>query len=173
MDMVRHTRREFVISLGIGVGTAGLAGCLGGESATGLSLETVAVAGSPEEEVVVNPEGEAALLDFFATWCAPCKPQMGHLRTVDQELPGLHLLSVTRETDTDAVTAFWRQFEGTWPVAQDPKLDAFKAFGVKGIPTLVLIDSDGDEAWRHTGLAAAETILAEIETAGGPTMEDG
>jgi len=87
-------------------------------------------------------------------------------RTADGQrgVPGPHLVSITREDDTDAITDFWEEDDGDWPVATNPSLDAFQADGVQDIPTKVLLSADDEEVWRHTGLAAAETIVEEVET---------
>lgn len=181
MDRVR--RRAFLA--GCGAVVTGLAGCQGApgdgpadggdatdgsadgnESARGdgrVTLETVDVAGSPGTEMVVNPAGEVALLDFFATWCAPCKPQMAELRAVRDSYPDLHMLSVTWERDAAAVADFWEEYEGTWPVATDPEIRTGPAFDVERLPTLVLVDADGAEAWRDVGLSEAETIGEQVE----------
>jgi thiol-disulfide isomerase/thioredoxin len=132
---------------------------------TRLQLETLAVGESPGGSMVVNPAKEATLLDFFATWCAPCKPQMAELRSVRSTFPDLHMLSLTRESDADAIRSFWTEFEGTWPVATDPQLKAFRTYGIKRIPTLVLLDAEGSEVWRHSGLASADTITEKVEDA--------
>lgn len=163
-----NTRRALLA--GIGTATAGaLAGCLGalggGEDYDGLTLETLSVGGSPGGSVPVAPDA-VTLLDFFATWCAPCKPQMAELRTVDAAFPDLHLLSITSERDEDAIRGFWRQYEGTWPVAQDPDLQASSRYQAGRVPTMILLDADGEEHWRHSGLAAANSIRREIEALG-------
>jgi len=182
------TRRRFLsrtaaVGLSGVAATGGLAGCLGDDAATGgdgtdgggeggggtptptptgLQLETLEVGGSPGESVVVKPAGEPALLDFFATWCAPCKPQMAELRTVQSEHPDLHMLSVSREQDADLIQDFWVEYEGTWAVAQDTQLEAFQEYDITRIPTMLVLDSEGETVWRHSGLAAAEDIIEQI-----------
>ncbi len=168
-------RRRFLAGSATAIAT--LAGCTqvpglrgkGGSSDTGtpqnLSLETLAVGGSPGERMQVQPAGEVVLLDFFATWCKPCKPQMAELRTVRSNFPDVHMLSITWENETQAVRSFWKEYEGTWPVAMDTELKSSERYGINRLPTMVIIDETGSEAWRHTGLAKAETIQSKLEAA--------
>ena len=162
-------RRRFLAASSMAVAT--LAGCTqvrdvsggddGEETSTGsggLRLETLDVDGSPGEPIRVEPPGEVVLLDFFATWCEPCKPQMAELRTVHENAPDLHMLSITWENERAAVREFWQEYEGTWPVALDPRVKAGSTYDVNGLPTMVVLDADGTEVWRHTGLAKAATI---------------
>ena len=185
--MERSSRRRFLASAA--AACAALAGCssspgsgdggttapdhgdgtsttgAGDAASGGLRLETVAVEGSPGGEITFDPPGEPVLLDFFATWCAPCKPQMEHLRTIHGEFDALSMRSVTRETDADAIRSFWRDYEGTWPVAMDPKLFAFEKYGVTRVPVKIILDAEGNEVWRHAGLAGADQIRGPVEEA--------
>lgn len=156
----------------------GLAGCVGGGSPIGgtdresptadvMRIQTLEVAGSPGGTIPVRvPEG-VTLLDFWATWCAPCKPQMAELREIRDRFPELHMLSITNESDEAAVKRFWREYNGTWPVAMDAELRTNETYGVTAIPTLLVIDANGEIRWKHVGLAAADTIASEVEAAGG------
>lgn len=173
-------RREYLGACGLFAGA--LAGCLGdgptesrtagdgSASATATpgenELRTLDVAGSPGGIRPVVPDGEPALLDFWATWCAPCEPQMDELRAVRESFPALHLLSITNEEDTAAIRSFWQEHDGTWPVAVDTELRTNQRFDVTRIPTLLVLDADGTVVWDHVGLAAADTIreaLAEVD----------
>lgn len=162
-----QTRRSFVRAGAVGVAAA-LAGCLGGGGGSGpggATLQALDVAGSTGGPVAVLPS-EVTLLDYWATWCAPCKPQMAELRTVRESFPDVHMLSITNESDEPAIREFWRQYEGTWPVATDTELRTNERFGVTGMPTLLVFDPEGNEVWRHVGLARAETIADKLRVAG-------
>jgi len=128
-------------------------------------LESVDVRGSPGGTVPVRTAGEVALLDFFATWCAPCKPQMSRLGEVREAHPDLHVVSITSETDRDAIARFWRAYDGSWPVAMDPELRVTNRYDVTGIPTLVVLAPEGTEAWRHAGLAETRAIRSAVSEA--------
>lgn len=152
---------------------ASVAGCLGavgggesgGDAGDVLRLDTLAVAGSPGDTLPVRKPGALTLLDFWATWCAPCKPQMEELRGIRESFPGVHMLSITNEEDEAAVKDFWREYEGTWPVAIDTELKTNEKYEATRVPTLIVLDSRGTETWRHVGLAAEETIASELEGA--------
>lgn len=162
------TRRRFLGAAGL-VGVGSLAGCVGslvgGSGGDRLRLPSLDVGGSPGGKVVVNPEGSAALLDFFATWCAPCKSQMPELREVREQFPDLHMVSITTESDDAAIRKFWTKYDGEWPVAKDPDLAATQKYGARQMPTMVLVDAEGEEAWRHVGLSSAEDVAAKVREA--------
>ncbi|WP_336003253.1 TlpA family protein disulfide reductase [Halorientalis halophila] len=178
-----YDRRAF-LAAGAAAVTA-LSGCTqvpgtggGPESGTGTGgsedapteLETLDVGGSSGETVPVVSEGTVTLLDFFATYCAPCKPQMDELRTVRSSLPDVHMLSITWETEPETVRSFWREYDGTWPVAMEPDMETGPAFGVDGLPTMLVLDAEGVETWRHRArpgseIAKADRIEAELEAA--------
>lgn len=165
--MPRLSRRQLLAGV---VGTvAGGAGCLAGDSSRSemdpLSLDSVDVGQSSGDSVRVRVPGVATLLDFFATWCAPCKPQMASLVAVREAHPDLHMLSITQEKDRAAIESFWQQYDGAWPVAPDPALRATEAYGVDRIPTLIVLAADGSEVWRHTGLASLAAIESAVDEA--------
>lgn len=154
-----QSRRQYLSTLTV----AGLSGCLiRGDSLTDVPRVETLQSGT----VPARPDDKTALIDFFATWCAPCKPQMAELRTIRNQFPELHMLSVTREDDETAVKQFWETYDGTWLVGVDPSLQVFQHYEVTSVPTKLLIDTSGSIRWRHIGLATAETIhnlIAELD----------
>lgn len=155
-------RRSFLV----GAVTVGLAGCLGSSTSDEATIQTLDVGGSPGTAVPIVSEGDITLLDFWATWCAPCKPQMAELGEIRERFPEIHMLSITNESDRDAVASYWEEYDGTWAVAMDPDVRTNERFDVTRIPTKLILDADGEETWRHTGLAAADTIADALREAG-------
>ncbi len=172
---MQRSRRSLLRATGVAA-AGGLAGCLGpvrsalrDDSApdpeNGLVLESLDVGGSPGGDLAVNPAGEVTLLDFFATWCQPCKPQMEGLGEVRERFPDLAMRSITNETDREAVRGFWTQYDGVWPVLIDADSEAQTEYQPPGVPTLLVFDAEGNEVWSHTGLARTERIATAVENA--------
>ena len=172
--MAVDRRRRRLLAGGI-AGVLSLAGCLGsvrsgddgGPGATTLTLRSVEVGGSPGGPVPIRPPGRVAVLSFFATWCAPCKPEMANLRAARDRFDrdAVSIVSITAETDRDAVEHFWRRYRGTWPVVLDPDLEATRRYDVAGVPTTLVFAADGDRVLRHAGLASEEAIVEAIAEA--------
>jgi thioredoxin-like negative regulator of GroEL len=131
-----------------------------------MTVQGVEVRSSPGEQIIVLPSDRIVLLDFWATWCAPCKPQMAELRSIREQFPEIHMLSITNETDPEAITSFWREYNGTWSVGMDPELETNDQFGVTRIPTLLVFGRDGEQIWKHVGLSAADSIAEKLREAG-------
>lgn len=133
----------------------------------GLVLPSLDVAGSPGSLVSLEPAGSPILLDFFATWCPPCEPQMDHLRALraSYDREAVSIVSITQESDEEAIETFWRENRGTWPVVMDPSTRAARAYDATTIPTIVVLAGDGTEIARHTGLVAEEPLDEAITAA--------
>lgn len=103
-------------------------------------------------------------MDFFATWCPPCEPEMVNLGDARARFDRteVFIVSVTPERDRDAIAAFWEENGGTWPVVMDPDLRATVAYGVTTTPTALAFAPDGREVFRHTGLAGPKRITQAI-----------
>ena len=110
--------------------------------------------------------GKVVLIDFWATWCGPCREALPHVREIAHKFAGQPLVVMSISLDTD--DAKWRDFvaknEMTWIQTRDNGFDGKVAtmFGVHAIPATFTIDADGVLQDQHVGDAAIEGKLKKL-----------
>ena len=111
-------------------------------------------------------QGKVVLLDFWATWCGPCREALPHIREVAKKFQGqpLVILSVSLDTDESKWKEFVSKNEMTWPQYRDGGFDGTiaKLFGVNAIPHTFTIDADGVLQDEHIGDASVEGKLKKL-----------
>ena len=98
-------------------------------------------------------KSELIILNFWATWCAPCKKEMPSLEKLAQDLPQIDVYPINMEPPNKLRVRDWLQDIGVVSLNTyfDPKLDLAKKFKLIGMPTTVLLDKDGNEFGRIMG----------------------
>ena len=101
--------------------------------------------------------GEVIVLNFWATWCAPCKQEMPTLASLDEIFQDRPLRVVTLAMDRagpDALLAFMAEVGAErLEVLRDPIMAVSGPYEVRGLPVTIVIDRDGNEVYRHAGFA--------------------
>ncbi len=98
--------------------------------------------------------GKIILLNFWATWCGPCKEEMPFLEILHQQFKEKDFVVLTVSVDYEGaklVQDFINKQRYTFPVLLDPKCEVLDLFDVKGIPTTFLIDKKGKLLGRAIG----------------------
>lgn len=94
--------------------------------------------------------GRVVLLNFWASWCAPCRAEFPRLRAVHGERAAV--LGVLYDDRSEPARAFAQEHGATWPTVVDPQGRIAAAYSVgPGIPVTWLIDADGVVRARHHG----------------------
>ena len=99
--------------------------------------------------------GKVVLINFWATWCPPCRKEMPALEALYKKLGGetFAVLAVNQWEDPDHVFAYTGELNvfPTFPILFDPESKISADYGVKGLPTSFLIDKKGRLAYRAVG----------------------
>jgi thiol-disulfide isomerase/thioredoxin/Cu/Ag efflux protein CusF len=98
--------------------------------------------------------GKVVLLNFWATWCVPCRTEMPTLEALYQRYKdrGLEVLAVNVDMlSTAGVEAFVQEVTVTFPIVLDPSWSVAQAYRVLGLPTTYLIDRGGNVVVREVG----------------------
>ena len=100
------------------------------------------------------------ILDFWATWCAPCKIAMPAYDALQEKYAehGVELWAVSwdRGPAVDRIAPYFQEKGFDFPALLDPGQEAGRALGVSSLPTTFLIDTDGSIVWRHVGFAQGD-----------------
>jgi peroxiredoxin len=99
-------------------------------------------------------KGKVVLLDFWATWCGPCRKALPELKSLVQQNTGkpLVVISISADEDVAAAKEFVRANGMTWPQAVDSKGSViYGVFGLQSLPSYVLIDTQGRVAYQMKG----------------------
>jgi peroxiredoxin len=109
---------------------------------------------SGKKVAVKEFKGKMILLNFWATWCGPCKEEMPSLEALHRQFKGKNFVLLTVSVDYEGikpVQEFINKYQYTFPVLLDPTCETLDLFDVKGVPTTFLIDKKGKMIGKATG----------------------
>ncbi|MEQ1917792.1 MAG: TlpA disulfide reductase family protein [Elusimicrobiota bacterium] len=112
-------------------------------------------------------KGKVVLVDFWATWCDPCKYEIPELIKLQDRLgaKGFAILSVSMDEDVAEVPPFVKAMKINYPVILNGSDRAPKGWVVPGLPTAYLIGRDGKVLQRKFGSKSLEKLTADVEAA--------
>ena len=107
---------------------------------------------------------KVVLLDFWATWCGPCRMAMSGLQKLANKYTdhGLEILSVNQGEPADQVRNFIERRKYAFHVVLDQDQAVGEKYGVQGIPALVLVDKKGVVQWIRVGYSPYEDDLKQL-----------
>jgi thiol-disulfide isomerase/thioredoxin len=118
-----------------------------------------------EELNLGNLKGKVVLLNFWASWCSPCREEMPLLDKLHQRYKkeGLVLLGVNIEPNSIAVRQAITRLAIQFPVLLDQQQQVTELYGITAMPTTVVIDREGNTRFLHRGYKPGHEKKYEIQ----------
>lgn len=103
-------------------------------------------------------KGRVTLLNFFASWCGPCKKEFPYLVKYDEEMrsKGLQIIGVGVDNEASASIEFVKGYNAAFRIITDPDSILMGTMMVYSMPSTFLIDKDGRIVYTHTGFKPEE-----------------
>jgi cytochrome c biogenesis protein CcmG/thiol:disulfide interchange protein DsbE len=141
--------------------------------ATGLAVPVDQRRAAPEldGDVLVPPRvrladlrGTPVVINFWASWCVPCRKEAGELARFDREMRArAQLVGVDLQDVRADALAFVREFGWRFPNVRDPQGELATRYAVAGLPTTYVLDAEGRIAGQHVGAQTFEKLVRALE----------
>lgn len=106
-------------------------------------------------------KGDYVLVDFWASWCGPCRQAMPQLQSVVKKHKTLKVIGIAVSDKVDDTRKAVGDLNISWPVLCDPEGLTAKTYGISAIPAMILFSPDGKIAARDFNVVELENILSE------------
>ena len=110
--------------------------------------------------------GKVVLLDFWATWCTPCREETPHLVELQSKYrdQGLQVIGVSMDDSPDPVRDFYQQFKMNYPVVMGNAEIGERYGGVLGLPIAFVLDRNGRIYAKHIGATEASVLEQDVRS---------
>jgi len=112
-----------------------------------------------------SAKGKVLIMDFWATWCVPCKESFPHLDAIYRKYKdkGLQVVGVTGDDDKALVDKFVKDTKVTFPIGYDASSKGTETYKVDKMPTSFVIDRKGVIRYPHGGYTSDDAAQIEKE----------
>jgi peroxiredoxin len=146
---------------GGGASPAGASHPLVGAPAPGFELRDVTGGGDQTLEAYA---GKVLIVDFWATWCEPCKQSFPAYQKLVTELGGdLVVVGISQDDDAKGIPAFLSETGAKFPIVWDDGKAVAKTYSPPSMPTAFVIDKSGIVRFVHVGYRAGDEATLEEE----------
>jgi cytochrome c biogenesis protein CcmG/thiol:disulfide interchange protein DsbE len=114
--------------------------------APGVTLKRPVLGSATEQKSLADYQGQVVVLNFWASWCEPCRAEAKLLETAQQKLAAAHsgtVLGATFNDASDHSEAFEKEFRVTYPSLRDVGTDLAQKFGTRALPETFVLDRQG------------------------------
>jgi len=111
--------------------------------------------------------GKAVFLNFWASWCLPCRAEAKDLEAAWQQIKGENMvfIGVALQDPEENSRAFLKEFNVTYPNGRDETGKIAVDYGVWGIPESFFIDPEGRITYKHVGGIRAAVVVSKLHEA--------
>jgi thiol-disulfide isomerase/thioredoxin len=108
-------------------------------------------------------EGKARIVEFWATWCPPCRASIPHLNEVYKKYKdkGLVVIGVSDE-EKSKIEAFQKKTPMDYTVAIDAKGALSRQLGIQGIPQAFVVDKTGNVVWEGHPMEMTDSVIEKV-----------
>jgi cytochrome c biogenesis protein CcmG, thiol:disulfide interchange protein DsbE len=139
----------------------GRLGPVSGADATPLPTDTLAGFDDGDVVLLEDYRGRPLVVNFWASWCAPCIAEMPDFQEVFEQSGGrVAFLGVNTQDRLEPAREFVNRLGVTYDLAADPAAEYHQRVRGFGMPTTLLVDADGMIRYRHTGALDADQLRA-------------
>jgi cytochrome c biogenesis protein CcmG, thiol:disulfide interchange protein DsbE len=110
-------------------------------------------------------KGQVVYVDFWASWCGPCRKSFPWLNQMQQKYgaKGLKVIAINVDSDRELAVAFLKENKSNFTIGYDAAGELASAFEVQGMPSSFIIDRNGVIRHAHVGFREKETDLLETQ----------
>jgi cytochrome c biogenesis protein CcmG, thiol:disulfide interchange protein DsbE len=110
-------------------------------------------------------KGKVVLIDFWATWCAPCRKEIPRFVELQKQYgdQGFQIVGISMDDSAGPVRDFNKEFKLNYPVVMGDDTVADAYGGVLGLPVNILVGRDGHIYAKHAGLTDLQALENEIK----------
>lgn len=106
-------------------------------------------------------KGDWVLIDFWASWCGPCRQAMPELQSIVKKFKTLKVYGIAVSDKVEDTRRAIADLKVSWPVMSDPEGNTAKSYGISAIPAMMLFAPDGKIAARGFTVGSLESVLEE------------
>jgi thiol-disulfide isomerase/thioredoxin len=157
--VLRFLIRVFVVlPLSLVVASAATGAVRIGEEVPSVSLSNIMGA---NEVSLSSLRGKVVYIDFWASWCGPCRLSFPQLEALHREFNtrGFEVFAISVDREIADARGFLEEMPVSYTVLHDDQASSPRDFGVLGMPTGYLIDRSGTVRWVHTGFKKSDGLV--------------